>query len=151
MTHNIEQSESPERALEQWMNTLSVNQPLLRAPAGLQERVLAAVALRQRQWWRQRITDWPRWAQSLLWLAGVASACVLLGLPNSSVASDVGHWFELPAALLRVCVSLGSALASSGWLLLQTVLSAVWLLVLAGLLATAMSWLGLRQLARHAG
>lgn len=149
MNHNIEQSKSRERALEQWMSTLSARQPLLRAPIGLQERVLTAVALRQRQWWRNPIAAWPRWVQPLLWLASIASAWVLMGVPRSSMTSDVDAWLGLPATLLRMCVSLGSALASSGWMLLQTLLSIVWLLAVAGLLTVAVSWLGLRQLTRH--
>jgi hypothetical protein len=112
-------SDDPKK-LEAFVDRLVRDQPLRRAPASLEARVLAQLALRQtpRPWWRKGFTHWPLAARAAfliasygfvrLALAGVMAMIAFVG--SGQVAQTAISWLHLGAEALSATASMGSFL-----------------------------------------
>ena len=103
--------------LESLVDQLARSQPPRRAPASLQTRVLAQLALRQRPmpWWRKGFTHWPLPARVVfliasygfvrLAIAGVMSTIAFVGSRETAgTAISWAHWsVEALSATASVC------------------------------------------------
>jgi hypothetical protein len=112
-------SNDPEK-LESFVDQLVRGQPLRRAPASLEARVLAQLALQQTPmpWWRKGFTYWPLAARAAfliasygfvrLAIAGVMSMIAFVG--SREVAGTAISWVHWGAEVLSATASTGSIL-----------------------------------------
>src|SRR5260370_32738736 len=115
--------------LESLLDHLARSQPLRRAPASLQTRVLAQLALRYRPmpWWRKGFTHWPLSARVAfliasygfvrLAIAGVMSIVAFVG--SREVAGTAISWVHSGAEALSATASMCSLIVHtipSSWL-----------------------------------
>jgi hypothetical protein len=112
-------SNDPEK-LESLVGELARGQPLRRAPASLEARVLAQLALQQAPmpWWRRGFTHWPLTARAAfliasygfvrLAIAGVMSLAAFVG--SRDFAGTAISWVHGGAETLSAVASLGSIL-----------------------------------------
>jgi hypothetical protein len=112
-------SDNPEK-LEQIVDRLVRSQPLRRAPAGLEARVLARIAAREssgaeRAWWRTGFAHWPVAAR----IAFLILACAVVPFVVSGLVSvlTMAHSGEVPLVgpvmfRLRTVAEAASATAS---------------------------------------
>jgi hypothetical protein len=125
--------------LERLVGQVLRQQPLRRAPASLEARVLSEIAARARlPWWRQRIASWPAAVRvpviavcaicvPLVWIGSVWLATRLVSLVTHPGAGS-------PLATLR---DTGRAMVSIGTLTAHIVQSIPHEWLLGGLIATA--------------
>lgn len=121
-------SNGPEK-LESFVDQLVRGQPLRRAPASLEARVLAQLALQQTPmpWWRKGFTHWPLAARAAfliasygfvrLAIAGVMSLTAFVG--SREVAGTAISWVQWGAEALSAAASMCSLIARtipSSWL-----------------------------------
>jgi len=104
--------------LEFLVDHLARNQPLRRAPASLEQRVLAQVALQQASvpWWRKGFTNWPLPARAAfllasygfvrLALAGVMSVTSFIG--SREAAGTAVSWVSSSAETVSAAASMVS-------------------------------------------
>lgn len=89
-------------AMDQWVSRVLRPQPLLKAPATLEDRVFAAIAATSATpWWQQPLLRWPLSAR--LGFIALSFACVWIGLAVAGSATalvggieGVGHTAALP-------------------------------------------------------
>ena len=110
-------SNDPEK-LESVVDQLVRGQPLRRAPASLEARVLAQLALQQTPipWWRKGFTDWPLAARAAfliasygfvrLAIAGVMSIVTFVG--SREIAGTAISWVHLGVEALSATASMCS-------------------------------------------
>jgi hypothetical protein len=110
-------SNDPEK-LESFVDQLVRGQPLRRAPASLEARVLAQLALQQTPipWWRKGFTDWPLAARAAfliasygfvrLAIAGVMSIVAFVG--SREIAGTAISWVHLGVEALSATASMCS-------------------------------------------
>jgi len=110
-------SNDPEK-LESVVDQLVRGQPLRRAPASLEARVLAQLALQQTPipWWRKGFTDWPLAARAAfliasygfvrLSIAGVMSIVAFVG--SREIAGTAISWVHLGVEALSATASMCS-------------------------------------------
>jgi hypothetical protein len=110
-------SNDPEK-LESFVDQLVRGQPLRRAPASLEARVLAQLALQQTPipWWRKGFTDWPLAARAAfliasygfvrLAIAGVMSIVAFVG--SREIAGTAISWVHLGVEALSATTSMCS-------------------------------------------
>jgi hypothetical protein len=98
-------TETEKRAaqLEQLVRRQLAGQPPLRAPSGLEARVLAAIAAQSRPWYSRGFQHWPLAFKALFLLLAAAAAFWLNG---QSVSVFAGVARALPAFWLEVAVVL---------------------------------------------
>jgi len=115
-------SNGPEK-LESFVDQLVRGQPLRRAPATLEARVLAQLALQQAPipWWRRGFTHWPLTARVAfliasygfvrLAIAGVMSIITFVG--SREVAETAVSWAHVGTTAVSATVSLCSLIVSA--------------------------------------
>lgn len=110
----------PEHDLEQQIHGLLRDQPLRRAPATLQSRVLDAIAARRAApWWQRSFLQWPLAARLAFLVASFGAAgLALIGTPHLDTL--------LPRTRLSILVQLAHTGADTARLLLHGIPS-VWL------------------------
>jgi len=88
-------------ALEQRVGRMLAGTAEYKAPPSLEALVLEGIERRVKvPWWQRRVPEWPRLAQALFALAGIAAAVgLLLGRPATPGA--LGTVIRQPAAVLR--------------------------------------------------
>jgi hypothetical protein len=123
MSGELEGQSLRDRGLERFVGDLARGQPLRRAPASLEHRVLAQLALQQPGlvWWRRGFTHWPLLAQAgfllasygfvRLSIAGVMSVMSFLG--SREVAGDALSWVQVGSKAAAAAASTGSFLLSA--------------------------------------
>ncbi len=132
-----------EQRLERFIDRALRQQPLLRAPAGLEARVLAQLALQAAlPWWRKSFASWPLAAKALF----VVACGGLIKLAFSSTTWVLGA-AAAPAASVRNTAQVANSLGDvsrlllesipSHWLYLAITLGVGFYLALFGLGATA--------------
>jgi hypothetical protein len=150
MTDRKNIREQQEAELESLIGNVLRDQPLRRAPASLEARVLARVGQQEAMpWWRGSFSNWPMVARLALLLAlvGVAKLTVdlvvwLFSAPaqvTQTVESSV-TWAKSTATLLSTLFALGRALFDvipSHWITLALVFAAGTYVMLFALGATA--------------
>ena len=112
-----EQRHDPHQALEAFVGQLARNQPLRRAPASLEQRVLAQLDTQHAiaPWWRQGFSHWPLSARALFLLASIgfvrlAIAAVWVGtsfLGSREITGDALSWVQVGTRLAAVIESVG--------------------------------------------
>lgn len=127
-----------EQQLQHMMDALARQQPLLPAPAQLQQRVLSRLA--QRHWRHLPLVDWPRWAQATVLLVCVLCMVLLQSWnaawwPVQNALQVVPLWFGLADVLLGVLQALVTQGSFTMWLLLSCVMVGGVLLLAAGVVA----------------
>src|SRR4051812_9217906 len=115
-------SDGPER-LESFVDHLARNQPLRRAPASLEQRVLAQIAQQQVvvSWWRSGFAHWPLAARAAFLIAsygfirlaitGVMSVVAYLG--SREVAETTLSWLHSGAEAVSATATAVSILVNS--------------------------------------
>ena len=135
-----ERDDSGDR-LEQPVSRLLGNLPLKRAPADLEQRVLAEIARRASlPWYRRSFAQWPAAAR----VAFVATSGALLMLSVSLLASSMHLFGALPVSWSRPAITGVNALFGSALVMLR-VIPPAWLYVglgFGGLLYVLMFGLG---------
>jgi hypothetical protein len=116
--------------LEQLVRRQLVGQPPLRAPAGLEARVLAAIAAQSRPWYSRGFQHWPLAWKALFLLLAVLLASWVSGQSVSVfdgagaelarhggalARSDAGGWWGALRALARAFAATRAAVPT-GWL-----------------------------------
>lgn len=83
-------------AADQWLARVLQEQPLLTAPATLEERVIAAITANSTMpWWRHSLRHWPLAAKFAFVAASIA--CVALGFAGVKLATGLIGGLEGPA------------------------------------------------------
>lgn len=86
----------PQDAVDQWITRVLRDQPPLKAPTTLEQRVFAAIAATSATpWWQQPFLRWPM-AARLAFIA-LSIACVWLGLAVAGFAIGLVGGIEAPA------------------------------------------------------
>lgn len=108
------------RALEALVGELARSQPLRRAPASLELRVLAQLAAQQTAvpWWRKGFSHWPLSARAVfllasvgfvrLAIAGVVAATSFVG--SREITGDALSWVQVGTRIAAVIESVGTFL-----------------------------------------
>jgi hypothetical protein len=127
---NTERPEMQDR-LERLASAQLRQLPSLRAPAALEARVLAAIALQASPWYARSFRHWPLWARAGFVLLAAAVAYFLSGesvsVFNSAhselathgggAVTEVSSWLNVMRALGRSVVSILQAIPTN-WVLL---------------------------------
>ena len=89
-------------ALEQRITRMVAGTAEFKAPEALEEQVLSGIERRVKvPWWQRRVMEWPRLAQVVFALTGVATAAALL-LGRPATPKTLGAMIASPA---RYCAS----------------------------------------------
>jgi len=129
---NTEVNQELQQRLERLAGAQLGALPPLRAPASLESRVMAAIALRALPWYRRGFGHWPFWAKAAFVLLAALIAYLLSGqsvavyngahaqltAPGGAVA-EVGGWLNVLRALGASVVAIARAVPAS-WLVLGT-------------------------------
>ena len=100
----------PQDAVDQWVTRVLREQPPLKAPATLEERVLAAIAATSAApWWQQPLLRWPMAAR--LAFVAVSIACIWLGLAFTGFAAGLVGGIEGAARSTAAIPGYGTARA----------------------------------------
>ncbi len=106
--------------LERFVEQVARNQPLLRAPASLESRVLSKLASRQVVWWRSGFVHWPLYARIVF----LAASCAFIRLAFSGFVwvTELFDSHEFAgAAMLHRGAQAVSTTASVGDLVLHSI------------------------------
>jgi hypothetical protein len=97
-------------AVDQWVTRALRDQPPLKAPATLEERVLAAIAATSEMpWWKQPLLRWPMAARCTF--VAVSVACIWLGLAITGFAAGLVGGMEGAARWIAAIPGFGVARA----------------------------------------
>jgi len=109
--------------LEPWIDQVLSEQPLRRAPATLEGRVMRDVA--RHRWWRQSFTYWPVPARALFLLASYGFVCLTLWVMAAlrAAAGPTAATAMLSPTVARVLTELGvtGSVIKDLWLALQSI------------------------------
>ncbi len=137
-------SDEPADPLEKILQKALHGQPLLRAPATLELRVRAQIAMQaSRPWWRRSFKDWPGMIQASFVVLAAGAACIsvagTLAVINGPFSAwSAGLWQEFSP--LRVAAG---SVAAAGAGLLETIPPAGWYLGAVVLASASAGVLGL--------
>jgi hypothetical protein len=119
-----------QQRLEKLAGAQLASLPLLRAPASLEARVMAAIAAQSAPRFERGFGQWPWWAKGLFVILAALVAYWLSGqsvvvfndahaqlTASGGTAAQVGSWLNVVRALGRVCLSIAHTVPAN-WLLL---------------------------------
>jgi hypothetical protein len=113
-------SDERDKALEVLVSQLARNQPLRRAPASLEQRVLAQLAAQRAvvPWWRKGFSHWPLSVRAVFLLATLGfvrlatagALAVISFLGSREITGDALSWVQVGTRVAAVIEWVGSFL-----------------------------------------